>query len=170
MRCPYCGKAQADAVRSWETDGGVRRLRVCGGCSRQFGTWERLEPAASVVKRDGRRESYSRDKVVRAVRLACDERPVSPQAVENLVDRIEARLFDGGEPEVTSQIIGELVLVELRMLDEVAYLRFASYFRRFANASAFVEEAEALQEWRRRSAEARLQMAFDFDADQPHWN
>ena len=170
MRCPYCGKGEATAVKRWEIDGGVRRLRACAACGREFTTSERAESAApAVVKRDGRREDYSRGKLARSVGLACARRPIPAQALESLVERVEARLF-GGETEVTSQRIGELVLDELRGLDEVAYLRFASYFHAFASASAFVEAAEALQVWRQRSAAAKLQLAFDFDADQPHWN
>ncbi len=169
MRCPYCGKDSASAVKCWETDASVRRVRACSACGRQFNTRERVEAAdAVVIKRDGRRESYSREKLARSVALACAKRPLPAHALDGLVERVEAQL--AGEPEVTSRRIGEVVLAELRVLDEVAYLRFASYFEPFPSAEAFVEAFEALQAWRQRSAQARLQLALDFEADQPHWN
>lgn len=171
MRCPYCGNGPTSTAKRWEGDGAIRRLRECPGCGRQFVTSERLEDALpAVLKRDGRREPYRRDKLARSVALACAKRPVPTATVQGLVDGVEARLASDGRGEVPSEQVGEWVLEGLRRLDEVAYLRFASYQRAFSTASAFVEEVEALQEWRRRSASERLQMAFDFDADQPHWN
>ncbi len=171
MRCPYCGNAQTAAIRCCEADDGVRRVRACAACGREFTTTERAETGMPmVVKRDGRREEYSRSKLARSVRLACERRPISAEAIARLVERVEQRVLEDGAAAVTSQRIGEAVLEELRGLDDVAYLRFASFFRAFSSAGAFVEAAEELLAWRQRSAAARLQLSFDFDADQPHWN
>ncbi len=171
MRCPYCGDGQAPSVRDWEADGAVRRLRECPSCGRQFLTSEQPENVfPTVVKRSGHREPYRRRKLARSIALACAKRPLSTSALRDLVGRVEAQLASSGETEIAAAQIGELTLTELRSLDEVAYLRFASFQRAFTSASAFVDEVEAFQEWRRRSAGDDLQMTFDFDADQPHWN
>jgi transcriptional repressor NrdR len=170
MLCPYCGEGPAAVARRWEADGWVHRLRACALCGHEFSTDEREEATGPLVlKRDGRREAFSHRKLFRGIALACAKRPLPPQTAEDVARCVERHLPSGRGAEVSSRHIGGLVLAELRDLDEVAYLRFVSFLRPSADASAMLEEAEALREWRRRSADRRLQMTFDFEADQPHW-
>lgn len=123
----------------------IRRRRECPACGRRFTTYERVEEAPFlVVKKDGRREVFDRQKILRGVLTACEKRPVAVAAVEALVDRVEAAIRARYEGEVPSTAIGEAVMAELRTLDEVAYIRFASVYRQFADIERFREEIERL--------------------------
>jgi transcriptional repressor NrdR len=140
MRCPRCGK-EADKVVDSRTvrDGrAVRRRRECLGCQSRFTTYEALETRpVMVVKRSGDRVSYHRSKVILGVTKACEKRPVSLEEIEMIVDRVEERLAGSGRREVPSETIGLFVLEELRQIDEVAYIRFASVYRSFQSMDEF---------------------------------
>ncbi len=147
MRCPSCGDEKDRVVDSRTVRGGraVRRRRRCTACGHRFTTCEYVEPITrTVVKRDGRRESFSREKLVSGVLTACEKRPVSRDEIEALVDRVEMFLGERGEREVASDAVGEAVLRELRLLDEVAYVRFASVYRRFMDIGEFLDEVRSL--------------------------
>lgn len=147
MKCPFCSEPDTRVVDSRLTDEGsaVRRRRECPRCGRRFTTYERVEEGPLlVVKKDGRREPFSRQKVLAGVMKACEKRPIPVAAMEELVDRVERAVRAQGEPEVSSRFIGELVMDELRRLDAVAYVRFASVYREFQDVTGFVAEIEQL--------------------------
>jgi len=147
MRCPYCGVDDDRVVdsRAGENQSVIRRRRECLGCGRRFTTYETVEEAAlAVVKRDGRREPFDRAKIVRGIKVACEKRPISHDDISAAVDRVERVLFEKFEHEVPSSEIGELVMAELKTLDEVAYVRFASVYKSFQDSEAFMRELKKL--------------------------
>jgi len=147
MKCPSCGVDEDKVVdsRSVREGRAVRRRRLCSACGHRFTTYEYVEPTHFlVVKKDGRREPYRREKLVGGIRTACEKRPVSREAIDALVDRVETTIAEGGDRDVTSRAVGEAVMGELRGLDEVAYVRFASVYRRFKDAGEFLEEIRSL--------------------------
>lgn len=144
MRCPRCGFEDSKVVDSRPgRDGGtIRRRRECLECAARFTTYERVEIVLpQIVKRDGRREPFSRDKVAAGLRVACRKRPVSAETLEGLIDRVEKRLNERNEREVRASVVGDLVMDELRDVDDVAYLRFASVYLSFETLGEFVAEA-----------------------------
>ena len=147
MRCPYCGSLEDRVVDSRSSRDGraVRRRRECLACNRRFTTYESVESVPrQVVKRDGLREAYDRRKILNGLLLACTKRPIVTEQLEALIDRVEERL-DGLEgPEVESRTIGEMVMEELQRLDPVAYVRFASVYRKFEDATEFARELRGL--------------------------
>jgi len=149
MRCPKCG-CQDDKVidsRASREGATIRRRRECVGCSYRFTTYEEIERAGLVVvKRDGRREDFSREKLLSGVRKACQKRPIGPKLIEDLVEKIVNEVTDNFEREVPAEAIGKLVMEGLRNIDEVAYVRFASVYRRFQEATDFVHEVKKLEE------------------------
>jgi transcriptional repressor NrdR len=155
MRCPFCRDRHNRVVDSrMSADGAtIRRRRRCSSCKRRFTTYERIEETAPiVVKKDNRREPYERSKVIAGVVKACEKRPVSTEAIEQLADRIEAALADRGSKEVPSSFIGSAVMNELHRLDQVAYVRFASVYRSFKDIEEFMHELEELIELRKQEA------------------
>ena len=148
MRCPKCG-CQEDRVidsRSSREGATIRRRRECLQCSHRFTTYEQVEKASLIViKRDGRREEYSREKLIGGIRKACQKRPVSEEAMQQLVDRVEDELSREYEREVPCLDIGAKVMAGLRALDGVAYVRYASLYRRFEEATEFVSEVKKLE-------------------------
>jgi transcriptional repressor NrdR len=123
----------------------IRRRRECAGCGHRFTTYEEVEQTSlQVLKHDGRREEFSQEKLLSGIQKACQKRPVSSKAVEDLVEKIVTEITDKYEREVPSEMIGRLVMRELRALDEVAYVRFASVYRRFQEATDFVHEVKKL--------------------------
>ena len=127
----------------------IRRRRECESCAERFTTYERLEQSLPlVVKHDGRREPFDRKKIETGIQIACRKRGVSAQTLLRLVDDVESAALESAEPEVTSSFVGELVMERLRDVDDVAYVRFASVYRRFQDAGAFMSEAQKL--WRKR--------------------
>ncbi|MBK5260850.1 MAG: transcriptional repressor NrdR [Thermoanaerobaculia bacterium] len=148
MRCPFCGNTEDRVVDSRESREGdvIRRRRECVACSRRFTSYEKIEVAPfQVVKRDQRREPYDRDKLMKGLQVACRKRPVSQDELERIADSIEAAMQEGSEREVASQQLGRLVMKRLRDLDPVAYVRFASVYRRFEDVDAFVKELHELK-------------------------
>ncbi len=147
MRCPYCGHLEDRVVDSREAQEGqaTRRRRECLGCQRRFTTYERIEEVLpQVVKKDGRREAFSREKIVDGVAIACQKRPVSAEQIEALVSGVERQVQELGEREIRTAAIGEAVMQRLRKLDEVAYVRFASVYRAFRDVGEFIAELEEL--------------------------
>jgi transcriptional repressor NrdR len=147
MRCPWCDTDDGRVVDSRPADDGaaIRRRRECLSCSRRYTTFERIEEVGLiVVKRSGSKEPFRRDKLAAGIRNALADRPVTPLEVEDMVDRIQARLRRRG-PEVSSRLVGAEALRALRTTDEVAYLRFASVYKDFEDAEDFERELESLQ-------------------------
>ncbi len=148
MRCPYCHHNDSKVIDSRDTpdNDGIRRRRECLKCNLRFTTYERVQPVSiSIVKKDGRREEYNRQKLLEKIRIACSKRPIPTEAINKAVDEIEVELFRTGESEVPSRAIGELVLNKLRGLDHVAYIRFASVYRDFRDIDSLRAELEQLQ-------------------------
>ncbi len=145
MNCPYCGYDASKVIDSRDVSDGIRRRRQCLRCESRFTTYERIQPAnLFVIKKDGRREEYDRDKLLAGIQKACEKRPLEEGAVEHLVDDIEADLFQLGGNEIHSSAIGDRAMVHLRALDHIAYIRFASVYREFADISSLKEEVDTL--------------------------
>ncbi len=151
MKCPFCADLDNRVIDSrLSKDGAViRRRRECDRCERRFTTYERVEEMLPlVVKRDGSREEFNRGKIITGLKRACEKRPVSIDAIDQIADRIERSLQERGEKEVASSVIGEAVMRELHKLDQVAYVRFASVYRSFKDASEFMRELRDLMKER----------------------
>ena len=147
MHCPYCNHSESKVIDSREAPEGVRRRRECIQCGLRFTTYERIQTTALMVaKRDGRREEFNRDKLTGSIVKACVKRPLPTGTIDKLVDDIEADLQRLGRAEILSSRLGEMVMERLRGLDRVAYIRFASVYRDFADIESFKQEVEALQE------------------------
>jgi transcriptional repressor NrdR len=147
MRCPSCGHLEDRVIDSRSTKEGraIRRRRECIGCGNRYTTYEYVENASVVVvKSDGKREAFSREKVIAGISKACEKRPISLNQIEEIVDRIETEIQRQAPGEVASKIIGELVMTELQQLDEVAYVRFASVYRHFKDVNEFLDEIQGL--------------------------
>lgn len=143
MKCPFCGFNDTKVVdsRLGKEGNNIRRRRECIGCERRFTTYERVEETLPlVVKKDGRRESFDRTKIISGMKRACEKRPVSIATIEKVVDRLELSLQESGEKEIESARIGEAVMAALRDIDEVAYVRFASVYRQFKDINEFMAE------------------------------
>ncbi|OGA82671.1 MAG: transcriptional regulator NrdR [Burkholderiales bacterium RIFCSPHIGHO2_01_FULL_63_240] len=156
MRCPFCGHLETQVVETRDSDEGdsIRRRRKCSGCDKRFTTYERAEiELPAIVKRDGRRTDYERAKLKGSMMLALRKRPVSAEALETALEAIEARLRQSGEKEVDSTWLGEAVMRELRKLDKVAYVRFASVYRSFDDVNEFVAAIKETGKARKGSAD-----------------
>jgi transcriptional repressor NrdR len=164
MKCPFCGASDARVIDTREVSDGIRRRRECQECGQRFTTYERVATVnLLVVKRDKSRERFDRDKLLSSLQVACSKRPVAADALVDAAREIEAALYAMGGNEVESLIIGELVMNHLRRIDGVAYVRFASVYRRFADVEMMAEEIEALQELERRRLELENQMELPLD-------
>jgi len=147
MKCPFCGHQEDKVIDSRSSGVGdvIRRRRECEGCTRRFTTYERVdEVLPTVVKKDGRREPFDRQKLIRGLRVACSKRPVSIDQIDNIADRIERDVQDSDRKEVQVAELGERVMSYLRELDDVAYVRFASVYRSFRDIDEFVSELSKL--------------------------
>lgn len=147
MRCPYCraGDSRVVDTREMVEIDAIRRRRQCRDCGRRFTTYERVEPVSlTVVKKDGRREGYDRRKLEGGIRLACTKRPVSADTIQRILDEVETAIFAMASEEISSRVIGELVMEKLREVDQVAYIRFASVYRSFTDLQDIREEVESL--------------------------
>lgn len=146
MNCPLCLYPDSKVIDSRAVDDGIRRRRECLGCGERFTTYERvLKLGVLVIKKDGRREEFSREKVLVGLRTACQKRPLAAGVIEAVVDDIEAQVHALGVAEVPSTRIGEMVMRHLRELDQVAYIRFASVYRAFTDVESIVREIEELE-------------------------
>jgi len=147
MRCPFCGNedTQVKDSRPTEDNAAIRRRRFCPACGSRFTTFERVQlRELMVVKKNGQRAPFDRDKLVRSIQIACRKRPVDPDRIERIVNGIVRRLESSGESDIRSETIGELVMDALRTLDPVAYVRFASVYRNFREAKDFEDFVEQL--------------------------
>ena len=147
MKCPFCGRDNTRVIDSRPSDdnNAIRRRRVCDVCGKRFTTYEKIEvPMFMVVKKDARREVFDRNKVLNGIVKACEKRPVSMDQMEAMVSEIEKQLSNRMEKEVDSTYIGELIMEQLKQVDEVAYVRFASVYRQFTDVNTFIKEIEKL--------------------------
>ena len=143
MKCPFCGHDNTRVIDSRPADenNSIRRRRVCDECSRRFTTYEKVETIPLIViKKDDNRETYDRSKIEAGVLRACHKRPVSANQITKLVDDVETEIFNRGEKEIPSRVIGELVMDRLKILAAVAYVRFASVYREFKDINTFMDE------------------------------
>lgn len=143
MKCPFCGHENTRVIdsRPAEDNSSIRRRRVCDECSKRFTTYEKVETIPLIViKKDNNREAYDRSKIEGGILRACHKRPVSTSEINKLVDSVEVEVFNNEEKEVSSQVIGELVMNKLKDLDAVAYVRFASVYREFKDINTFMDE------------------------------
>ncbi|MDY4696566.1 transcriptional regulator NrdR [Selenomonas montiformis] len=148
MKCPFCKQADSRVIDSRAAEDGatIRRRRECNGCGRRFTTYEVVEKLPlMVVKQDGRREVFKRDKILNGVIRSCDKRDISMEHIVALVNDIERDIRNTMDQEISSAKIGEMVMARLKDFDEVAYIRFASVYRKFADISSFLEELKELQ-------------------------
>lgn len=171
MRCPACRHPHDRVVDSRAVHGGtaIRRRRECEQCARRFTTYERIEePMPIIVKRDGRREPYNRDKLLHGLHIACRKRPVSNDQIEALADEVEALLIEAGKDEVSSREVGDYVMQGLSRLDAVAYVRFASVYQSFEDVASFTKLLDSLQPTTLTPAEPLPSVALDdLASDQP---
>ena len=147
MRCPFCDHLDNKVVDSRLSREGkaIRRRRECLGCQRRFTTYERIEDILPpVIKKDGRREPFDRQKILQGLKKACEKRPISVEVLEGVADRIKKQIQELGKSEIPSQVIGEEVMKELHELDQVAYVRFASVYREFKDLGEFMNELKEL--------------------------
>lgn len=152
VKCPFCDELEDKVVDSRMAKEGevIRRRRECLGCKRRYTTYERVEEILPmVVKKDGRRETFDRTKILAGLKKACEKRPISIATIETVTDRIEKRIQEMGETEIESRVIGEELMKELHQLDQVAYVRFASVYREFKDIDQFMDELRSLAQQRR---------------------
>lgn len=148
MKCPFCGKEDTKVIdsRPSDDDSSIRRRRVCEHCKRRFTTYENVEMhPVVVIKKDQTREPYDREKLKEGIFRSCIKRPISIEKQSKVLDEIEAMIFQQEEKEISTNLIGELVLDQLEQLDAVAYIRFASVYRDFVDMDSFQKEIERLQ-------------------------
>ena len=156
MKCPYCGYQESKVVDSRHSEDGqsIRRRRECLSCQKRFTTYETVECLPIVViKRDGARQAFDRNKILNGMLRACEKRPVSYTQLDAAVDRIEQQLLNSYDREVSSIHIGDLAMQELKQMDDVAYVRFASVYRQFSDVNTFMEELKDMLDSRSKSAE-----------------
>jgi transcriptional repressor NrdR len=147
MKCPYCSKIENKVIDSRLSKDGrtIRRRRECTECGRRFTTYEKLEEILPlVVKKDGRREPFSREKIMEGIKKACQKRPISITRIDEFVDALELHFQELGKKEIDSKEIGEMVITNLKEWDDVAYVRFASVYRQFRDISEFMAELEEI--------------------------
>jgi transcriptional repressor NrdR len=152
MKCPYCNKIDNKVIDSRLSKNGrtIRRRRECLDCGRRFTTYERLEEILPmVIKKDGRRETFNRDKIIEGIKKSCQKRPVSVTKIEEFVDSLEVYFQELGKKEIESKEVGERVISSLKDWDEVAYVRFASVYRQFKDINEFMAELEDILKSRR---------------------
>lgn len=145
MKCPYCGSDHTRVIDTAHSARGVRRRRVCETCERRFTTVERaILTVPLVIKRDGRREEFNREKLLAGLRIACARRPVSADDLERVVDRVENYIRQSGKPEIPTRVIGDLVIEELKRLDPVSYIRYAIVYLGLEDLEAVRAEIDRL--------------------------
>lgn len=145
MKCPFCGYDDSKVLDTRPTDEGytIRRRRECLKCQKRFTTYEKIEKSpVMVIKKDGNRQSFDREKIIRGMIKSCEKRPVSADEIEEAVNNIEKKIENSMRREITSLEVGEMVMDELKDLDEVSYVRFASVYREFKDLQSFVDELE----------------------------
>lgn len=149
MRCPFCQTTDNKVLDSRLTSDteGIRRRRECSSCTRRFTTYERAEMSdIIVVKRDGRREPFSRDKAMKGIMRACEKRPVKMEKMERIVNTLQSTLRQSDKDEIKSRKIGEMIMKDLALIDDIAYVRFASVYKKFRDAKQFVDTIKKLKD------------------------
>lgn len=147
MKCPFCGNNESKVIDSRPTEDGnvIRRRRECNQCNKRFTTYEKVEDIPLlVIKKDGQRQPYNRNKVMNGIIKACEKRPISIAQIERIVDEIEKEIYQSVDREIISTIIGQKIMNRLKNLDEVAYVRFASVYRQFKDINTFLDELNKL--------------------------
>ena len=145
MKCPYCRFTDSKVIDSRDVNDGVRRRRQCLSCNARFTTYERLQPASLfIIKKDQRREEFNREKLLGGIRKACEKRPLPTGAIEKITDEVESGLYNLGKAEIPSTLIGDMVMEKLKGLDYIAYIRFASVYRDFADIKTLKEAVDNL--------------------------
>lgn len=147
MKCPFCGSSESKVIDKRETDNdeSTRRRRECLSCQKRFTTYENVELAnLTIIKKDGIRQQFDRRKILSGLIKACEKRKIAHQELEKVTDEIEADLRNQGVPEISSQLIGEKIMEKLKKLDDIAYIRFASVYREFADLTSFEKELKTL--------------------------
>ncbi len=144
MQCPYCAQPDSRVVDTRATYESIRRRRECLNCHKRFTTYEEITEQLLIVKRDGRRESFDRHKLMQGIRIACAKRPIAMADIERIVNQIEEQLFSPGRAEVRSEVIGQMVLEKLKPLDPLAYIRFAIVYLEIDDVEALRRELERL--------------------------
>ena len=147
MKCPYCNHPDTRVIDSRPVEDGnsIRRRRSCDVCGKRFTTYEKVQTIPLIIiKKDNNREQYNRGKIENGILRACYKRPVSAEAIQHAIDRIETKIFNQEAKEIPSSMIGELVMEELKELDEVAYVRFASVYREFKDVNTFMDELKKI--------------------------
>ena len=148
MKCPFCSKENTKVIdsRPAEENSAIRRRRLCEGCGRRFTTYEKIETIPLVVvKKDDNREPYDRSKIEAGVMRACHKRPISVNRINALIDEVETAIFNMEAKEISSKVIGELVMDKMKDLEPVAYVRFASVYREFKDVNTFIDEIKGMQ-------------------------
>jgi len=169
VRCPHCHFRDSKVTDSRANDDGIRRRRQCIACGERFTTVETVQlSTVQLVKKDGRREDFNREKLLRGLRAACSKRNISVAQLEAIVAEIEAKVVADGRPEVPSQVVGELAMDVLRRVDHIAYIRFASVYRAFTDIESLKEAVDALESGRVPTAEERnLQLSLPDVVEEP---
>ena len=147
MKCPFCGHENTRVIdsRPAEDNNSIRRRRVCDECGKRFTTYEKVETIPLIIiKKDNNREAYDRSKIEAGVLRACHKRPISAAQINRLIDEVETEIFNMEEKEISSQVIGELVMNKLKDLEAVAYVRFASVYREFKDINTFMDELKSV--------------------------
>lgn len=147
MKCPFCGHENTRVIdsRPAEENNSIRRRRVCDECDKRFTTYEKVETIPLIIiKKDNNREAYDRSKIEAGVLRACHKRPISANQIKNLVDEVETEIFSMEEKEISSRVIGEMVMNKLKDLEAVAYVRFASVYREFKDINTFMDELKSV--------------------------
>ena len=145
MKCPYCGTDDTKVIdsRPAEENNAIRRRRQCEKCNKRFTTYERIESIPlMVIKKDNTREPYDRDKIKSGISRSCHKRPVSTEVIDKMTDAVETEVFNYGSKEISTNVIGEYVMQQLKDVDEVAYVRFASVYREFKDVNTFLDEIQ----------------------------
>jgi len=147
MKCPHCGYSDSRVLDSRDTNDGIRRRRQCLSCNGRFTTHEKFQQnVLFVIKKDKRREPFQKEKVITGIRKACEKRPIGEHIIEKIVDEIESELLAQGKAEVSSSAVGDMVMQQLRNLDHIAYIRFASVYRDFEDITRLKQEVDSLAE------------------------
>ncbi len=147
MKCPSCGEPESKVIDSRGVGDGIRRRRECIACKFRFTTYERLQSTnLLIVKKDGRREDFNRDKLLTGIRKACEKRPLPIGTIEKLIDNIEAELYSFGKAEIPSRVIGDLAIKSLQSIDHIGHIRFASVYREFADLTTLKQAVDGLVE------------------------
>jgi transcriptional repressor NrdR len=164
MKCPHCGYNDSKVLDSRDVADSIRRRRQCFSCQGRFTTYERIQKIGLfVIKKDKRRELFDKSKLLNGIRKACEKRPITAHIIDKLTDDIEAELYKQGKQEVTSTVIGDMVMSRLKIIDHIAYIRFASVYREFADITRLKQEVDSLAVGVNKTTSASAQLPLLFD-------